>query len=839
MTEQPSAIEVPASHDTYGRVVCRIIRRVGDGDDTGTTPDALPMSGSVTFTPLTKWDRTSSYSAFASNEPVTCLLNPLTGEMMSPGQPPIVGVDLLVGPYRATFKLDHGTLDPFNVEVKATHTQAAPLDLVHEAPYSPPPGVQHSVLVPSGITSGHLLAYSGGQIVGVDPASLGGDGGGVDPAAIAAAVEDYLTANPPAGGDGVTDHGLLTGLDDDDHPQYALADGTRGVFAAPLGPDDNYVTDAEKAALHSHANQAALDAVSGVNTGDQDLSDYATTTALNDGLADKADAAHTHSISDVGGLQSALDGKQASGSYAAATHTHTATDIDSGAATDGHVLTADGAGGAAWEPPPAGGGGSGVTADDTPAVPAEGQSASYLVTSAVTWPAGLVWSDDPDGGEAPTITGAALVSLFTVDGVTRAVMGATFPALPAPPDTTAPVAGTRGVAPSSTSALGTVTGASDAVALAAAPYSFRLDAGAWSAWQASASYTWTGLAASTGYTFQHRVVDAAGNITEGAAVTGTTDPAADSTPPTVGTMTATSVSDSGFTVTITGAADETALDAAPYAFTIDGGTTWTAYQASATYTATGLTAETAYTANWRVKDAAGNVSTGTAQTVTTTAAPAGSSFDAAVLALSPVAYWPMEETSGATINDITGNGHHLTHNGVEGVDYTRSSTGTRFLTNLGAATCPTAPAFNLETAGFSVLMIPERELGADKNVFVKGDELKVQSASTAYYAGYRANRKWVRLSYSAGEVVSFTTHMMTVTAPAAATGAVPLHYINGNASVGAISGSAAWVTGRDGDISVGSFANGKYRKLAFFNRQLTPAEIASLYAAAQAEGLAP
>ena len=36
--------------------------------------------------------------------------------------------------------------------------------------------------------------------------------------------------------------------------------------------DDNYVTDLQKAALHSHGNKLALDNVSGVNTGDQDLS---------------------------------------------------------------------------------------------------------------------------------------------------------------------------------------------------------------------------------------------------------------------------------------------------------------------------------------------------------------------------------------------------------------------------------------------------------------------------------------------------------------------------------------------------------------------------------------
>lgn len=55
-----------------------------------------------------------------------------------------------------------------------------------------------------------------------------------------------------------------------------MADGTRGAFAAPLGADDNYVTDAEKAALHGHSNKAALDLVSGTNTGDQVLPTWAT-----------------------------------------------------------------------------------------------------------------------------------------------------------------------------------------------------------------------------------------------------------------------------------------------------------------------------------------------------------------------------------------------------------------------------------------------------------------------------------------------------------------------------------------------------------------------------------
>lgn len=93
----------------------------------------------------------------------------------------------------------------------------------------------------------------------------------------------------------------------------------------------------------------------------------------------------------------------------------------------------------------------------------------------------------------------------------------------------------------------------------------------------------------------------------------------DVTAPTVGTMAASSITNTGFTLTVSGASDAGGLHATPYAFTIDGGTTWSAYQTSPTYVVSGRPPATAHTANWRVRDAAGNVSTGTAQTVTTTA----------------------------------------------------------------------------------------------------------------------------------------------------------------------------------------------------------------------------
>lgn len=59
-------------------------------------------------------------------------------------------------------------------------------------------------------------------------------------------------------------------------------------------------------------------------------------TGLTAALAGKAASSHAHTVANVTGLQSALDGKQAAGSYAAASHTHTAAQVNVSAdATNG------------------------------------------------------------------------------------------------------------------------------------------------------------------------------------------------------------------------------------------------------------------------------------------------------------------------------------------------------------------------------------------------------------------------------------------------------------------------------------------------------------------------
>ena len=110
----------------------------------------------------------------------------------------------------------------------------------------------------------------------------------------------WTVADPESGG--VTDHGALSGLDDDDHTQYL--NNARG--------DARYDALGAAAAAKSDAiSAAASDA----------------TTKASAAQAASAPAVHTHAISDVTGLQAALDGKQAAGSYAASSHTHAISEV--------------------------------------------------------------------------------------------------------------------------------------------------------------------------------------------------------------------------------------------------------------------------------------------------------------------------------------------------------------------------------------------------------------------------------------------------------------------------------------------------------------------------------
>lgn len=97
-----------------------------------------------------------------------------------------------------------------------------------------------------------------------------------------------LNNPPPAGNDGpgVTDHGDLDGLADDDHTQYAKADGSRGDFEATGAaaaaittheaaedPHTQYLTEVPEPDIYTFVGTLASDATTGANTTPIDLTD--------------------------------------------------------------------------------------------------------------------------------------------------------------------------------------------------------------------------------------------------------------------------------------------------------------------------------------------------------------------------------------------------------------------------------------------------------------------------------------------------------------------------------------------------------------------------------------
>lgn len=222
MTEKPTNVTPPPDL-TYGYVDGRIILAIGDRSDAGRMPDPVPADGmTVTLTPA------NTILKVASPTPATVVKQPIPCGVDANGylidRQAARGVWLVTGTYKVTYSHPRATIPSHDIEVTTGHTEAAPLDLTTAMPPGGP------VLTPSEYAelNGRLTILEAG----------GGGGGG-----------------------GVTDHGMLTGLGDDDHTQYltagrgdaryaALGDGAAAVSAhlAAGDPHPAYATAAEAAA---------------------------------------------------------------------------------------------------------------------------------------------------------------------------------------------------------------------------------------------------------------------------------------------------------------------------------------------------------------------------------------------------------------------------------------------------------------------------------------------------------------------------------------------------------------------------------------------------------------
>lgn len=188
MTETPTNVTTPPDL-TYGYVDGRIILAIGDRSDAARMPDPVPADGmTVTFTPAnTILKVTTPTPATVIKQPIVCGVD-ANGYLID--EQGARGVWLVTGTYKVTYSHPRATIPSHDIEVTTGHTEAAPLDLTTAMPPGGP------VPTPS------EYAELNGRLA-------------------------ILEATVP----GVTDHGALTGLNDDDHALYALADGTRGSFA--------------------------------------------------------------------------------------------------------------------------------------------------------------------------------------------------------------------------------------------------------------------------------------------------------------------------------------------------------------------------------------------------------------------------------------------------------------------------------------------------------------------------------------------------------------------------------------------------------------------------------
>jgi hypothetical protein len=111
------------------------------------------------------------------------------------------------------------------------------------------------------------------------------------------------------------DHGSLFGLGDDDHGQYVHIDNARTISAIHTLTNGITFDGSGTQRVPYIPNQVNITGGSGVFSS---LKLNSTTVSV---------SGHSHAIVDVTGLQTALDAKQASGNYAASSHTHIASNI--------------------------------------------------------------------------------------------------------------------------------------------------------------------------------------------------------------------------------------------------------------------------------------------------------------------------------------------------------------------------------------------------------------------------------------------------------------------------------------------------------------------------------
>jgi|GEM_PF-1975065 len=261
---------------------------------------------------------------------------------------------------------------------------------------------------------------------------------------------------------------------------------------------------------------------------------------------------------------------------------------------------------------------------------------------------------------AQTLSGLSANTLYhyrvkSRDAAGNEAVSPDFTLTTAPPDTTPPVI--SGVTSSAiTASNATISWMTDEAATTQVEYGLTTAYGNLTTLNPTLltahTQTLTGLTASTLYHYRVRSRDAAGNEAISADFSFTTAAPPDTTPPVVSGVTSSAITTSGATISWT--TNEASTTQVEYGLTTAYGSLTTlnaALVTAHTQALTGLTASTLYHYRVRSRDAAGNEAVSADFTFTTAAPtqPAGL-----------VGHWKLDETTGATATDSSGNGNHGT-----------------------------------------------------------------------------------------------------------------------------------------------------------------------------------
>ena len=157
-----------------GLVTCTILREVSDTTDVDPYPDRIPATGKIIFTKLQGLDKDLTIPAFVGYDPIVGILDS-SGIMVTQSDPGYEGVWLSTGVWSVRYELGTGiNIAKHIIEVKETHTQENPLNLVVEAPIDPGPNTTvYALIVDSSVnTDDVLIRGSGKAVVGTSISNL-------------------------------------------------------------------------------------------------------------------------------------------------------------------------------------------------------------------------------------------------------------------------------------------------------------------------------------------------------------------------------------------------------------------------------------------------------------------------------------------------------------------------------------------------------------------------------------------------------------------------------------------------------------------------------------------